>query len=404
MDKEKVKEIKEGMERTDLAIVIITVFLCCFGLVMIYSASSYECSMSKDYNYDSFYYFKRQLLFILLGFAGMAFVYRFISDNFFGKLAHLAYVGSVFCIFLLLTPLGDAANGATRWLLLGPIRFQVAEVVKIGVIIFLAYMVSKYDKYLNKTNLTIYLWAVGGIPALLLLTISNDLSSGIVVLAITFGVSLICTKTVRLHLAAMGAAVVFVAGYVLNIALHMPEPEEMDKLPFRVARIAAWLAPEKYASGQGYQVLQSLYAVGSGGFLGKGLGNSVQKLGGIPESQNDMIFSIICEELGVLGAIMTVLMIGYLLYLIIKVAVHAESLFGFVLAFGVFLHIGAQSIINIAVNCNFFPNTGLPLPFISAGGTSVFCVLMEVAMVLTVSKKHLARNVKREYQRESLEG
>lgn len=404
MDREKIKEIKEGMDRTDLAIVIITVFLCCFGLVMIYSASSYECSMSADYNYDSFYYLKNQLKFILLGFAGMAFVYRFISDNLFGKLAHLAYFGSVFCIFLLLTPMGEEANGATRWLSLGPIQFQVAEVVKIGVIIFMAYMVSKYDKHLSKINLTVYLWAVGGIPALLLLTISNDLSSGIVVLAITFGISLICTKTVRLHLAAMGVGVAFVVVYVLNIALHMPDPEEIDALPFRVARIAAWLAPEKYASGPGYQVLQSLYAVGSGGFLGKGLGNSVQKLGGIPESQNDMIFSIICEELGVLGAIMTVLMIGYLLYLIIKVAVHAESLFGFVLAFGVFLHIGAQSIINIAVNCNFFPNTGLPLPFISAGGTSVFCVLMEVAMVLTVSKKHLTQSVKREYRRESLEG
>ena len=404
MDKEKVKEIKEGMDRTDLAIVIITVFLCCFGLVMIYSASSYECSMSADYNYDSFYYLKNQLKFILLGFAGMAFVYRFINDNIIGLLAHLAYLVSLMCIFLLLTPLGVSRNGATRWLGLGSVQFQVAEVVKIGVIIFMAYMVAKYEKHLDKTNLTIYLWAVGGVPALLLLKISNDLSSGIVVLAITFGISLICTKTVRLHLAAMGVAVVFVVGYVLNIALHLPDPEEIENLPFRVARIAAWLAPEKYASGSGYQVLQSLYAVGSGGFLGKGLGNSVQKLGGIPESQNDMIFSIICEELGVLGAIMTILMIGYLLYLIIKVAVHAESLFGFVLSFGVFLHIASQSIINIAVNCNFFPNTGLPLPFISAGGTSVFCMLMEVAMVLAVSKKHLVRNVKREYRREKLEG
>ncbi|MCI8714006.1 MAG: cell division protein FtsW [Ruminococcus sp.] len=400
LNKGRLKEIKEGMNRTDLAIITITMFLCCFGLVMIYSASSYECSMSADYNYDSFYYLKNQLKYVLLGFAGMAFVYFFIRDDFFGKLAHLAYGGSVLCILLLETKLGVEGNGATRWLGLGPVQFQVAEVVKIGVIIFLAYMVSKYDKMLDKPRLTIYLWAAGGIPAVLLLRISNDLSSGVVVLAITFGISFICTKTWKLHFGAAGGAVAFVALYVRNIAMNMPNPDDLEDVPFRVLRIAAWLDPEKYASGSGYQVLQSLYAVGSGGFLGKGLGNSVQKLGGIPESQNDMIFSIICEELGVFGAIMTVLMISYLLYLIMKVAMNAESLFGFVLAFGVFLHISVQAIINIAVNCNFFPNTGLPLPFISAGGTSVFCMLMEVAMVLTVSRKHLARNVKREYERE----
>lgn len=399
----RVKEIKENMNRTDLAIIVITVFLCCFGLVMIYSASSYECSMSADYGYDSFYYLKNQLKYILLGFAGMAFVYFFIRDDFFGKLAHLAYGVSVLCILLLKTPLGVERNGATRWLGLGPVQFQVAEVVKIGVIIFLAYMVSRYEKRLDKTNLTIYMWLAGGIPAVLLLRISNDLSSGVVVLAITFGISFICTKTWKMHVMAAGGAVAFVILYVRNISLHMPDPNDLEEVPFRVLRIAAWLDPEKYASGPGYQVLQSLYAVGSGGFMGKGLGNSVQKLGGIPESQNDMIFSIICEELGVFGAIMTILMLGYLLYLIIRVAMNAESLYGSALALGVFLHISVQAIINIAVNCNFFPNTGLPLPFISAGGTSVFCMLMEIAMVLTVSRTHLAKNVKREYQRETRE-
>lgn len=397
-----VKEIKENMNRTDLTIITMTVFLCCFGLVMIYSASSYECSMSVDYGYDSFYYLKNQLKYILLGFAGMAFVYFFIRDDFFGKLAHLAYGFSVVCILLLETSMGVNVKGATRWLALGTMQFQVAEVVKIGVIIFLAYMISKYDKMLDKTRLTIYLWAVGGIPAVMLLRISNDLSSSVVVLAITFGISFICTKTWKLHCAAMGGALAFVALYVRNIAQNMPDPDNLEDVPFRVLRIAAWIDPEKYASGSGYQVLQSLYAVGSGGFMGKGLGNSVQKLGGIPESQNDMIFSIICEELGVFGAIMTILMISYLLYLIVRVAMNSESLFGFVLAFGVFLHISVQAIINIAVNCNLFPNTGLPLPFISAGGTSVFCMLMEIAMVLTVSRTHLAKNVKKEYESRSV--
>ena len=152
-------------------------------------------------------------------------------------------------------------------------------------------------------------------------------------------------------------------------------------------RLMVWLDPEKYASGTGYQTVQALYAIGSGGLFGKGLGKSLQKLGFIPESQNDMIFSIICEELGLFGAVCIILVFMLMLWRIIHVSRNAPDLFGSMLSVGVFAHIAIQVILNIAVVTNFIPNTGVSLPFISYGGTSMVILLCEVGMVLNISSK-----------------
>lgn len=362
---------------------------------MVYSASAYECSMGEKYHYDSTYFLKRQMIYMVLGFVGI-FILQYINYNILDSvLAILAYGGSIGCILLLKTPLGVSVYGAKRWLALGPIQFQVAEVVKIGVIIMLAYMIKRFNGKLSLNMATIYLWGIGGIPAIMLFVISNDLSSSVVILGITFLTTLLCTRTYRLHGIVFLAVVVAAAAYILSIAANLPDPEVIDDIPFRVARIAAWLDPEKYGESKGYQILQALYAIGSGGFFGKGLGNSAQKLGAIPEAQNDMIFSIICEELGVLGAVIVIGMIIYLLYQIYRVSRTAENLFGSVLCGGVLFHIGLQTIINIAVNCNLFPNTGLPLPFLSYGGTSVFCLLAEVGMVVSVERNHMTESIRR---------
>lgn len=369
-------------DRVDLNIWAIVIFLCCFGLIMVLSASSYVCAISEKYNCDALFLFKKQAAFMALGF-GMMMCARIVNYSILEKLAGVIYLVGIGCIFLLKTPLGVSVNGATRWLNIG-VQFQVAEAVKIAVIVTLAYLVKKYYSALGNPKLAVIIWIIGGIPAALLFFVSNDLSSAIVVLGVTFMVSFICTKTWKIHVLALVSVFTFAGIYVYNIARALPTPEELDMLPFRVGRIAAWIDPYRYASDQGYQVLQSMYAIGSGGFLGKGLGNSAQKLGPIPEAQNDMIFSIICEELGVLGALAVVAMIGYLLYHIMKVAMHAKEIYGSVLALGVFWHIALQTFINIAVNCNFFPNTGLPLPFFSYGGTSIFLLLIEIAIVLSV--------------------
>ena len=249
-------------------------------------------------------------------------------------------------------------------------------------------------------QLTIYLWIAGGVPAVLLLILSNDLSSSVVVLGITFVVSFVCTKTWKLHVGVAALMFLVVGLYVAKIAMDLPSPSEIENLPFRVRRIAAWIDPERYASGQGYQVLQALYAIGRGGLFGTGLGNSIQK-SILPEAANDMIFSILCEEMGAVGAALAIGLLAYLLYQILRVSISAENIYGSALALGVFAHIGLQSIINIAVNCSVFPNTGLTLPFFSSGGSSIAFLLVEVAMVLSVERERvvkLVRNGLREKQ------
>lgn len=359
---------------------------------MVYSASAYECSTNSEYRYDSLYLFRRQTVFMILGFVCM-YLSKFLNYHLLYRIAGGVYISGILCIFLLLTPLGVKINGARRWLKLGPLTFQVAEVVKVTVIIFLAFMISRYSSHLHRNKMTLYLWTAGGIPAALLFKISNDFSSALVVLGITFSLSFIFTKTYKIHFLTAGGVSAAVAAYIAYLACHLPTPEELDKVSFRVGRVAAWLAPERYAGKQGYQVLQSLYAIGSGGFLGKGLGNSVQKLGKIPEAQNDMIFSIICEELGVVGAVAVIGLIAYLLYCFLRVANHSD-LFGAALVSGILFHIGLQSSINIAVNCNWFPNTGLPLPFFSYGGTSICLLLAEVGIILNIERFNMIWEIK----------
>lgn len=385
---------EENLDRLDLKLWAAILFLCCFGLILVYSASAESCAMSEDCNFDSMYQMKRQLIFMLLGFIGIG-VCQHIDFSILYKLRVPAYVLGTLMIFMLKTPLGHSVNGACRWLKIGPLTLQVAEVVKITLIVSLAGWLNEKYNSLGQTKLTVFLWIAGGIQAGLLLLISNDLSSSIVVLGITFGMTFICTKTKKLHLYCLAAAVVLVAVVLLVIRFNMPDPETLGDHNFRLGRIVAWFDPERYDK-YGFQTLQALYAIGSGGFLGRGLGNSIQKLT-LPEAETDMIFSILCEELGVVGAALLLLLFCYLLAQICEVARASETMFGGTLATGVFCHIALQCVINIAVNVKFFPNTGLPLPFISSGGTSVFFLLMEMAMVFSVERHHLMREVRRIY-------
>ena len=368
-------------------------FLCAFGLIMVYSTTSYKCGSAATYNYNSMYLLKRQGLFMVFGFilmlVGGNVDYHILKKKFSVSI----YVISLVCILLLLTPLGVSVNGATRWLnVVGVFQFQVAEAVKISVILLLAYMVNEHFNHLDKMKLTIYLWLVGSIPTFMLFFISNDLSSALVVLGMTYLTSLICARTYKIHFGifcAVGIVVLIVLFAVSRISVE----QDLSEMSFRVVRILAWLNPEKYADGKSYQTMQSLYAIGSGGLFGKGLGRSSQKYYMLPESHTDMIFSIICEELGIVGALLLIILFVYLLYNIVSVAMAAD-LFGAVLAIGVFLHVGIQMVINIAVALNIFPNTGLPLPFISYGGTSVCFVLIEMALVLSIARCNIERESK----------
>ncbi|MCI8495206.1 MAG: FtsW/RodA/SpoVE family cell cycle protein [Lachnospiraceae bacterium] len=375
--------------RNNYMMLVALIFLCAFGAIMVFSASAYMCSISKEYEYDSFFLLKRQGMFMIAGLAVMLVVQRFSYRLLKGFLAILLYLSGVASIFLLLTPLGVNANGATRWVKIEPFgRFQVSEWVKICVIIFMAYLIDRYKRSLGRLKLTVYLWIVGLVPALILFKISNDLSSSAVVIGICFVMTYISTNTEKAHIIVLLGAVILVGMYVWNIWSNMPTTETILELPFRDRRIAAWLDPERYAATQGYQTLQGLYAIGRGGVFGKGLGASIQKLGPMPEAETDMIFSVICEELGIVGAFALIYLFAYLLYQISRVMLSAPDLFGGMLSLGVFAHLTLQAIFNICVNLAILPNTGLPLPFISYGGTSVFFLLAgEMAIVFSVERR-----------------
>lgn len=362
----------------DYSLFFAVMFLLLFGLIMVYSASSYEASLKFN---DSAFYLKNQARATALGFIAMLIISR-IDYHIWKGPAFLIYLGSLFLVFLVLTPLGVVRNGARRWLDVG-ISVQPAEVAKVGVILLFASILSRYGKQLSSTLKGIFICTVlAGIPAVMVLTITSNMSSAIIIFGIATVMVFVCSQK-TLPFMLIGGAITGGAALIVYMVMHGIIPETLS---YRTARIRAWLQPEAYASGTGYQTLQSLYSIGAGGIFGKGLGQSTQKLGFVPEAQNDMIFSIICEELGLFGAIAILLMFVILIWRFVIVANNASDQFGAFIVTGVMAHIAIQVILNIAVVTNTIPNTGITLPFISYGGTSILFLLYEIGLCLSVSR------------------
>ena len=382
-----------GTYGLDTNLIVITMFLIVFGLIMVYSASYYKCGLSQAFNYDSMYFLKNQALMSAVGIGVMLLVSN-INYHIFKKepIIWLALILSLGLTLILKIPaLSITANGATRWVKFGPISFQVAEPVKIAVIVITAWMADKFGvQELKWKKFTFKHWmvtAVMMVPGVglagFLGIISSNMSSALIIALIGMAMyfawhpkSAIFYILIILAILGAGVAIYFISQQ------SVVDAEE----GFRLTRIRAWLDPYSYESDTSYQSLQALYAIGSGGLFGKGLGNSIQKLGKIPEPYNDFIFSIVCEELGVMGASLLLLMFIYLLYRIFIIAQKAEDLFGRMLATGVFCHIALQVVMNIAVVTGALPNTGVTLPFISYGGTATVFLLIELGVVLGVGK------------------
>ena len=285
-------------------------------------------------------------------------------------------------IFLILTPLGYEANGAKRWIRIGGISLQPAEVAKVAVILYMTVTIVK-NKDMFKDLMSIFKKTILPIiSCLLVFLLTKNLSSAIIIAAICIIMLYVVDKNSKRYI--IGAAILgCVAVVAVIIALSIPDSPDVG---FRMSRIKAWRNPEAYSDTIGYQTLQSLYAIGSGGFFGKGLGQSSQKLGFIPEAQNDMIFSIICEELGLFGGVCVIAMFIVLLYRMWIIANSAPDMYGMLLVTGVMAHIAVQVVLNIAVVTNVIPNTGISLPFISYGGSSVMFLLAEMGMVFGVAR------------------
>lgn len=357
-------EEKGKKKRMDYSLLLIVFLLVVVGLVILYSTSSYNGQVKFQ---DSFYYLKKQAFATALGIALMLFVAG-MDYHIWQRLAVFGYLAAV-ALSIAVMLFGREINGSKRWLALGPFSFQPSEFAKVALILFLADLVTKNVKTIGKmwTLCRIMFWIL---PIVGLVGASN-LSTAIIILGI--GVILIFVASPKYaQFAFMGIAG---AGF-MGIFLALES--------YRLERLAIWRNPEKYEKG--YQTLQGLYAIGSGGVFGVGLGNSVQKLGFVPEAQNDMIFSIICEELGLVGAGIIILLFLLLIWRFFLIASGCRDLFGALIATGAMAHMMIQVILNIAVVTNTIPNTGITLPFISYGGTSVMFLLIEMGLVLSVSQ------------------
>ena len=372
----------------DYSLLVIILFLVCFGLVMVYSTSYYS-GMKLPKNPDPAFYLKKQIKSTILGMAAFVFCI-FFDYKYYYKLAPWIYAGAVFSILLILTPLGVEINHARRWINVGFGTIQPAEICKLAVIISVSAYIVMTGKAIDEFRNLIFVAVLTLIPTGMILVITKNLSSAIIVFGIGFVIYFVATKRYWPFalMAVFGAA--GIAAFILYIHYYVDPVTagvEIDEdTGFRMMRILAWRHPEEYASGKGYQTLQALYALGSGGFFGKGLGESIQKLGFIPEAQNDMIFSVVCEELGLFGGICLILLFGMMIWRFVIIALHSPDMFGFLLVAGVTAHIAIQVILNIAVVTNLIPNTGITLPFISYGGTSVMFLLAEMGIVLNVSR------------------
>lgn len=361
----------------DYTLLFIVLFLLGFGLVMLYSTSSYDANLEYG---DSAWFLKKQVLATILGLAAMLVVAN-IPYHFWERFATLGYVVSI-ALILLLIPFGIEANGAKRWLNIMGISLQPAEVAKLGMILFLASLVCRMGKSIRTGKGFMIVLAVPMPLCALVYGVTQNLSSAIIILGIAVLMLFVASPEYKrfIFLGLAGVAVCVLAVFLIVNAANS------DSMNYRGVRVLAWLDPEAYASGKGFQTLQALYAIGSGGIWGKGLGQSMQKLGFLPEAQNDMIFSIICEELGLFGAAAVILLFILLIWRFMVIANNASDLFGAMLVVGVMGHIAVQAILNIAVVTNTIPNTGISLPFISYGGSSVLFLLIEIGIVLSVGK------------------
>lgn len=375
----RVKKKEHSIAYFDYSLLAILICLICFGLVMLYSTSSYSAMMKQ--NGDSLFYFKRQVLFCIVGLIGMWIVSR-IDYHWYFERSKLFYFISIFMMFLVKTPLGKEVNGAKRWIKL-PLgqQLQPAEIAKIAIILFIPALICTMGREIKTLEGIVKVLAWGAFSAAVVFIITENLSTAIIVMGITcIMIFVVHPKTRIFIIIAVGIILIGIVGArVLGMAMETSGN-------FRLRRILVWLNPEKYASEGGYQIMQALYAIGSGGFFGKGLGNSAQKMI-IPEVQNDMILSIICEELGVFGAIMVLILFGMLLYRLLFIAQNAPDLYGSLVVSGIFAHIALQVILNVMVVINCIPTTGITLPFISYGGTSVLFLMAEMGLALGVSSK-----------------
>ena len=363
--------------RIDVPFLLLTLLLTVIGLVMLFSASFPSAYYEKG---DPAYYFKRQAIFAAIGMVGLVFAAKFNYQRWRGA-ARLLLIFSVFLLMLVLIPgIGISHNNARRWLGIDQVfTFQPSEIAKLAVIVYFADSISKKREKMLQWREGIVPYAVIlGILSILML-LEPHLSGTILIV----GTGAIMMAVGGMQGWLIGAGV----GGVAAVAVLFVKAVEAGIISYGASRITMWHDPWLDTSDDGYQMVQSLIAIGSGGLLGKGFGKGVQKFLYLPEEHNDFIFAVVCEELGLVGACVIMLIFAMLLLRGFWIALHARDRFGTLLVVGIMTQLGLQVFLNIAVVSGLVPATGISLPFFSYGGTALALQLAEMGIVLSVSQQ-----------------
>ena len=354
----------------DFILFFAVLFLVCFGIVMVYSASCYSAELTYG---DSKFFMKKQVFGAILGLVGMVSMY-FVNFEWLKKISIPLIVVSVVLLLLVFVPVvGVKVYGARRWINLGVTTLQPSEIAKFAFVVFASASLAKRREQVKTFKGIFPTLLVGGLICCLIILEPN--MSITICLGVTMIVMLFVGGARFKHFCYL--AIPCIALVPLLIVLE----------PYRLRRLVAFLDPFANASSEGFQLVQSLYAVGSGGFFGVGLFNSRQKYLFLPFAESDFIFSIIAEETGLFGCLVLILIFGTVIYRGIKIAINSPSRFGCYLASGITAIIAIQLIVNIAVVTGSIPPTGLPLPFISAGSTSLLVFMSAIGVVLNVDRQ-----------------
>ena len=366
---------KRGSPDTVFLVLVLLMLVC--GAVMSFSASSVY---GQQFYGDGTYFFNRYVIFAVLSVALTVPFVLFAKPAFFRAVAGFLYVASLFLLILVLL-IGTVGGGAQRWLVLGPITIQPSEVAKLGLVLMLALVLSKYEDKVTSVkkhggSIRYGVLLPGAlIGTVCLLVAAEKHISGLLIIGM-LGVGVMFLGGTRLRYLAFMAVAVAAAGCLLVLVSSYAQ-----------VRVDTWLHIEEVDPlGSAWQTLQGLYAIGSGGLFGLGLGEGRQKHGYVSQPQNDFIFTVICEELGFFGALFILTLFVLLVLRGFRIAAHAPDRFSSLVVYGISLKLALQTILNVAVVTNSMPNTGVSLPFFSSGGTFLAMQIFEMGIVLAISR------------------
>ncbi len=378
-DKAAARRLRENARRMtgdiDYTFLCLVVLLLSIGLVMLLSASS--PAGSSDFG-DPYYFFKRQMVFTAIGVVGMWFVSRINFDRYKPFVPLMMRVCVILLILVAIPFIGKSFNGARRWLPIPGIQIQPSEFMKPIIAMYFALLISqgKYDLKKLEGNIPFFAWIV---LIVILMLLEPHLSGAIIIAGI--GVTLMVAGGTPIKPIAIAALPV---GAIGTLGVYLLSPVRWN-------RIISFLKPFGDVQNTSYQVVQGLYAIGSGGIFGRGLGQSIQKYGYLPEPYNDYIFAIVCEELGLIGAAVVILLFAMLIVRAVRIAMNAPDTYSTLVAVGIAAQLAIQTTMNIAVATSSMPNTGVSLPFFSYGGTAIMTLLLEMGVLLNISR-YSARN------------